>query len=161
VPYKKPEKNISRVAYHVRLYLEYMRPQMERSASAPTSPMDRKARRGSNPPIPDYAHALLDANIEASRLLGPALEDIKHGNHSFRGIEYRDIIRRIEEDPGYPTSLRYTDPEEAARFEMALSEMCRHVARVLLADPNRREKATKMWVVTSVDTPLSANRAAS
>ncbi len=122
-------KHLNTLAGQIRLYIERVLPQLERAGGFPDSPMDRKSKGTSNPPVGERALLLWWVNRDAATLLNPLLVEL--GNHDARyaGVSFREMLYLASYDAA---SFARWQAESAHRRE-AFWKMCLLIAVALRA----------------------------
>lgn len=151
-------KRRNRVAHQVQRYIEHVWPHFERVSSKPELPMDRKAKGETNPPLPESAIALMDANREVSDLIRTDIEAVEASPMSHGGKEFRAIIRDIRYDAGVITNWRAGKSVDDQLKAIAFWKLCQFVADLLVQrDPDLDAGRENLWVVTSITDAFTAD----
>jgi hypothetical protein len=142
------EERRDRVAHQVQRYFEHLLARYERGGFDRETPINRKAKGETNPPMPESAIALMDANRPVANLIRPHLERIERSGLAFGGVEFRGLILEIRYDPGAPTKWRTAETEADEKKVVAFWKMCQFIADLILqGDPFADDG---FWVETSV-----------
>jgi hypothetical protein len=85
-------KHLNTLAGQIRLYIEKVLPQLERAGGFPDSPMDRKSKGTSNPPVGEKALRLWWEYRDYATKLNPLLAEMREHRVAHQGYEFREMI---------------------------------------------------------------------
>lgn len=135
-----------KIADKTARYIEYVWPKLERRGGVPETPMNRKAKGESNPPMGEHAFDVVEANANASRYLRFHLEIFENGNRKAKsGIYFSEILKAARYDVGLIDAWRDGRTEEDRAYRSAFKEVCKAVAKGVLFV--RGEKAADAFEV--------------
>lgn len=81
-------------------YLEVLWQRYERMTTVPETPMNRKEKGLSKPPVSDNALKLMLRNREASARLEPLLRELRRHDVSHGGVRANEVLDAVRDDPG-------------------------------------------------------------
>ncbi len=126
-------ETIRKIAGQTARYIEYVWPKLERRGGVPETPMNRKAKGESNPPMGDHAFDVVEANANASRYLRFHLEVFESGNRKAKnGIYFSEILKTARYNVGLIDAWRDGRTEEDRAYRSAFNEVCKAVAKGVL-----------------------------
>lgn len=124
---------VRKIAEKTARFIEYVWPKLERRGGVPETPMNRKAKGKSNPPMGDHAFDVLEANANASRYLRFHLEVFENGDRrSSDGVRFSEVLKAARYDVGLIDAWREGRTEEDRNYRRAFNEVCRAVAKGVL-----------------------------
>jgi hypothetical protein len=138
---------LNHLAGQVRLYIEKVLPQLERAGGFPDSPMDRKSKGASNPPVGDRALLLWWVNRDASIKLNPLLVELGNHDASYAGQSFREMLHLAAYDSGAFARWQGVSGHRREAFRkmcllVALALRAKHGSGVQLhVTPNPRDDA--------------------
>lgn len=93
-------ENLNRLAGQIRRYIERVLPQLERAGGFPDSPMDRKSKGASNPPVGEKALRLWWQYRDYGMKLNPLIADLRRHNESIDGYLFTLLLDYATYDSG-------------------------------------------------------------
>lgn len=92
--------HLTTLASQIRRYIEKVLPQLERAGGFPDSPMDRRMKGSSNPPVGETALRLWWSYRDYATKLNPLIADLRQHYISIKGYECSEMLDMAVYDSG-------------------------------------------------------------